>query len=61
MNHPSRRGCSCQNESIVSITCYRLARDVLCTPTQLGERMLAGSDWHDTDLVFAQPNGWPID
>jgi len=27
---------------------------------QLGERMLAGSDWHDEDLVFAQPNGRPI-
>jgi integrase len=28
--------------------------------TQLGERMLAGSDWHDEDLVFARPNGRPI-
>ncbi len=28
---------------------------------QLGERMLAGSEWHDEDLVFAQPNGRPID
>ncbi|WP_442929163.1 site-specific integrase [Modestobacter sp. VKM Ac-2985] len=27
---------------------------------QLGERMLAGSEWHDEDLVFAQPNGRPI-
>src|SRR3954462_2194003 len=24
---------------------------------QLGERMLAGSEWHDEDLVFAQANG----
>ena len=23
--------------------------------------MLAGSEWHDEDLVFAQPNGRPID
>jgi integrase len=23
--------------------------------------MLAGSQWHDEDLVFAQPNGRPID
>jgi integrase len=28
---------------------------------QLGERMLTGSEWHDEDLVFAQPNGRPID
>jgi integrase len=28
--------------------------------TQLGERMLAGSEWHDEDLVFAQPSGRPI-
>ena len=28
---------------------------------QLGERMLAGSEWHDEDLVFAQPDGRPID
>ena len=28
---------------------------------QLGERMLADSEWHDEDLVFAQPNGRPID
>jgi integrase len=28
---------------------------------QLGEQMLAGSDWHDEDLVFAQSNGRPID
>jgi integrase len=28
---------------------------------QLGEQMLAGSEWHDEDLVFAQPNGRPID
>ncbi|MCZ2857740.1 tyrosine-type recombinase/integrase [Blastococcus sp. VKM Ac-2987] len=28
---------------------------------QLGERMLAGSEWHDEDLVFAQLNGRPID
>jgi hypothetical protein len=28
--------------------------------TQLGERMLAGSEWHDEDLVFTQPNGRPI-
>jgi integrase len=28
---------------------------------QLGEQMLAGSDWHDEDLVFAQSNGQPID
>ncbi|MCW2539678.1 MAG: Integrase [Frankiales bacterium] len=28
---------------------------------QTGERMLAGTDWHDEDLVFAQPNGRPID
>jgi integrase len=27
---------------------------------QLGERMLAGSDWHDGHMVFAQPNGRPI-
>src|SRR4051794_6840008 len=24
---------------------------------QLGERMLAGSEWRDEDLVFAQPHG----
>src|SRR3954471_624362 len=28
---------------------------------QLGERMLAGSEWNDEDLVFAQANGRPID
>jgi integrase len=28
---------------------------------QLGERMLAGSEWHNEDLVFAQANGRPID
>src|SRR5688500_2637998 len=28
---------------------------------QLGERMLAGSEWQDEDLVFAQRNGRPID
>jgi integrase len=28
---------------------------------QLGERMLAGSEWQDEDLVFAQVNGRPID
>ncbi|MGY1744084.1 site-specific integrase [Blastococcus sp. SYSU D00695] len=28
---------------------------------QLGQQMLAGSEWHDEDLVFAQPNGRPID
>ncbi|MCW2497111.1 MAG: Integrase [Jatrophihabitans sp.] len=28
---------------------------------QLGERMLAGDDWQDEDLIFAQPNGRPID
>src|SRR5215213_10288978 len=28
---------------------------------QLGEQMLAGSEWHDEDLLFAQPNGRPID
>ena len=28
---------------------------------QLGARMLAGSEWHDEDLVFAQPNGRLID
>lgn len=28
---------------------------------QRGERMLAGSEWHDEDLVFAQANGRPID
>jgi integrase len=28
---------------------------------QLGERLLAGSEWHDEDLVFAQANGRPID
>ena len=28
---------------------------------QLGERMLAGSEWQDEDLIFAQPNGRPID
>jgi hypothetical protein len=28
---------------------------------QLGERMLAGSEWHDEDLVLAQPDGRPID
>src|SRR3954463_3700263 len=28
---------------------------------QLGERMLAGSEWHDEDLVFAQANGRPTD
>ena len=28
---------------------------------QTGERMLAADEWHDEDLVFAQPNGRPID
>lgn len=28
---------------------------------QLGERMLAGSEWHEDDLVLAQANGRPID
>src|SRR3954451_22662304 len=28
---------------------------------QLGERMLAASEWHDEALLFAQPNGRPID
>src|SRR5919202_3903442 len=28
---------------------------------QLGEQMLAGSEWQDEDLVFAQSNGRPID
>jgi integrase len=28
---------------------------------QLAERLVAGSEWHDTDLVFCQPNGKPID
>src|SRR3954451_11481334 len=28
---------------------------------QLGEQMLAGSEWHDDDLVFAQANGRPLD
>ncbi len=28
---------------------------------QTGDRMLAGSEWVDEDLVFAQPNGRPID
>src|SRR3954449_2954327 len=28
---------------------------------QLGERMLAGSEWHDEALFFPQPNGRPID
>jgi integrase len=28
---------------------------------QPGERVLAGSEWQDEDLVFAQPNGRPID
>jgi integrase len=28
---------------------------------QLAERLAAGSEWHDTDLVFCQPNGKPID
>jgi integrase len=29
--------------------------------TQDLERMVAGSDWQDFDLVFAQPNGRPLD
>ena len=29
--------------------------------TQNLERMVAGSDWQDYDLVFAQPNGRPLD
>jgi integrase len=29
--------------------------------TQDFERMVAGSDWQDLDLVFAQPNGRPLD
>jgi integrase len=28
---------------------------------QLGKRMLADSEWQDEDLIFAQPNGRPID
>jgi integrase len=28
---------------------------------QLAERLAAGSEWHDHDLVFAQVNGKPID
>ncbi|MBN9619124.1 MAG: site-specific integrase, partial [Actinobacteria bacterium] len=28
---------------------------------QTGERMLAANEWEDEDLVFAQPNGRPID
>ena len=28
---------------------------------QLEERVTAGSEWRDLDLVFAQPNGSPID
>jgi integrase len=28
---------------------------------QLAERMLAGSEWHDKNLVFCQPNGRPLD
>ena len=28
---------------------------------QTGERMLAANEWQDEDLVFAQPNGRPID
>jgi integrase len=28
---------------------------------QTGERMLAADEWQDEDLVFAQPNGRPID
>src|SRR3954464_6329744 len=28
---------------------------------QLAERMAAGSEWHDHDLVFCQENGRPID
>lgn len=28
---------------------------------QTGERMLAGNEWQDDDLLFAQPNGRPID
>ncbi len=28
---------------------------------QLAERLTAGSEWHDNDLVFCQPNGKPID
>lgn len=28
---------------------------------QLGEQMLAGSEWHDEERVFARPNGRPID
>jgi integrase len=28
---------------------------------QVGERMVARSEWHDEDLVFAQANGRPID
>jgi integrase len=29
--------------------------------TQLAERVVAGPVWEDHDLVFAQPNGRPID
>lgn len=28
---------------------------------QLKERVSAGSEWRDLDLVFAQPNGLPLD
>ncbi|WP_100501945.1 tyrosine-type recombinase/integrase [Geodermatophilus chilensis] len=28
---------------------------------QLAERLAAGSEWQDSDLVFCQPNGKPID
>src|SRR3569833_1178837 len=31
------------------------------TAAPLGEQVLAGSEWQDEDLVFAQPNGRPID
>ena len=36
---------------------FELDRDTY----RLGERMLAGSEWQDEDLVFAQANGQPID
>jgi integrase len=31
------------------------------TAAQLGERMPAGSEWQDEDLVLPQSNGRPID
>ncbi len=29
--------------------------------TQAAERAVAGTEWHDGDWIFAQPNGAPID